>query len=84
LTTGSTSKELLARVRKTRSDYYWLPVWEGAIMITEGDVRGAVKSVNAAFERSPTSDVEAAIRLWNLFNPIENDPNVEWPSKGKE
>jgi hypothetical protein len=76
-----TARGLLANVRKTREDYYWLYVWEGALKVKEGDSHGAVESVNSAFQKSPTSDVENTIRGCAIFAPIMNDPNVNWPRK---
>jgi hypothetical protein len=75
------ARGLLADARKIRGDYYWLPVWEGSLKVKEGDLRGAVESVNRAFEKSPSSDVEFAVRAWAMFTPIKDDPNLNWPSK---
>ena len=78
------AKEILDEVRKIKSDYYWLYVWEAALKIKQGDLDSAIKSVNSAFEKSPTSDVERTLRYWNIFEPIKDNQKVSWPSKEKQ
>ena len=77
------AKDLLDEVRKIKSDYYWLYVWEAALKIKQGDLDSAIKSVNSAFAKSATSDVETTLRYWNIFDTIEDNPKVAWPSKEK-
>jgi len=74
---------LLDEVRKKKSDYYWLYIWDAALKIKQGDVDSAINSVNSAFEKSATSVVEETVRYWNVFDPIEDNPKVAWPSKEK-
>ena len=78
------ANELLDKVRTLKSDYYWLYVWEAALKIKQGDLDSAIGSVNSAFEKSPTSDVERTVRFWNVFEPIRDNPKVAWPSKTKQ
>jgi len=78
------AKDLLDEVRKIKSDYYWLYVWEAALKIKQGDLDSAIKSVNSAFEKSPTSDVENTLRFWKIFEPIKDNQKVSWPSKEKQ
>jgi tetratricopeptide (TPR) repeat protein len=78
------ANDLLDRVRTLKSDYYWLYVWEAALKIKQGDLDSAIRSVNSAFEKSPTSDVEGNVRFWTVFDPIKDSPKVAWPSKAKQ
>ena len=78
------AKDLLDEVRKIKSDYYWLYVWEAALKIKQGDLDSAIKSVNSAFSKSPTSDIERTLRHWNIFDTIKDNPKVDWPSKEKQ
>lgn len=78
------AKDLLDEVRKIKSDYYWLYVWEAALKIKEGDLDSAIKSVNSGFAKSATSDIETTLRFWNIFEPIRDNPKVAWPSKEKQ
>lgn len=75
------AKTILNDVHKVKSDYYWYYVWDASLKIKEGDLEGAVSSVNSAFKKSPTSDVVATIKYWNIFDPIEQNPKINWPIK---
>jgi len=74
------AKKILAEVKKAKSDYYWYFVWEASLKIKEGDLDGAVNSVNSALKKSPTSDVVATIKYWQIFDPIEEDAKISWPN----
>jgi len=73
------AKAILEEVRKVKSDYYWCYVWEASLKIKEGDLKGAVDSVNSALKKSPTSDVVTTIKRWKIFEPIKEDPKITWP-----
>jgi|LGVE01.1.fsa_nt_gb hypothetical protein len=57
------AKNILNAVKQIKNDYYWLYVWEAPYIINEGDIEGAIASVNSAFKKSPTSDVTNTINL---------------------
>lgn len=78
------AKDLFVEVREIKSDYYWLYIWEAALKIKQGDLDSAIKSVNSAFAKSPTSDIERTLRHWNIFDAIKDNPKVDWPSKEKQ
>lgn len=80
----NSANDLLDRVRTLKSDYYWLYVWETALKIKQGDLDSAINSVNSAFAKSPTSIVEGTVRFWKVFDPIQDNPKVAWPSKEKQ
>jgi tetratricopeptide (TPR) repeat protein len=75
------AKNILNAIKQIKNDYYWLYVWEAPYKINEGDIEGAIASVNSAFKKSPTSDVINTIKYWKIFEPIKEDPQIDWPRK---
>lgn len=73
------AKALIEIVKKKKSDFRWLNVWDAAIKIRENEIDSAVDIINKAFNKSPTQDVANTIRYWNIFDPIETDDRIKWP-----
>jgi hypothetical protein len=78
---GDEAKSLFDEVRKEDQDYRWLHVWEAAPKIREGDQESALELLNKAFKKSPTSAVEETIKRWRIFDPIQNNEGLKWPSR---
>ncbi len=78
------ARKLLEDVRTVQSDYYWLYVWDAAGHLKTNGTETAIALLNKALNKSPTKDVEQAIRYWNIFDPIKGSTNVTWPSKKTE
>lgn len=74
------AKTVLNDVHKVKSDYYWYYVWNASLKIKEGDLESAVSSLNSAFKKSPTFDVVATIMFWDIFDPIIQNPKINWPN----
>ena len=73
------AKALIEIVRKKKSDFRWLNVWDAAIKIRENDIDSAIELINKAFEKSPTRDVTSTVKFWKIFAPIKTDDRTKWP-----
>ncbi len=73
------AKALIEIVKKKKSDFRWLNVWDAAIKIGENEIDSAVDVINKAFNKSPTQDVANTIRYWEIFDPIKTDDRIKWP-----
>ena len=74
------AKALIEIVRKKNGDFRWVNIWDAAIRIRENEIDSAVELINKAFEKSPTVDIVNTVRYWNIFNAVEADERVKWPT----
>ena len=47
-------------------------------------IEDAINLLNKAFVKSPTSDIEATVRFWKVFDPVKTSQDVHWPSAEKK
>ena len=56
-------------VRKIKSDYRWLKVWEPALLLKKDKIKEAEDLAISAIKQWP--NVEWVFKYWNVFSPIK-------------
>lgn len=75
------AKELLDEVRTKRPDYAWLHLWDTAWHIINDQLDEAATALNKAFVKYPGPTIEAYIRNYNIFQPLHDVEDINWPSR---